>query len=86
MTFPRRSLTTMNCLGATYLENDRCQFVVWAPFAGRVDVRIVRSQEAASRGAPRSVAQNGPDRLIPLERAERGYHWGVADGVQPGAL
>jgi maltooligosyltrehalose trehalohydrolase len=57
-------------LGAIYLGNGRCSFRVWAPRAEEVEVRIVAPEE----------------RLIPLQRRERGYHEGVAAGVAPGSL
>jgi len=56
-------------LGATYVGAGKCRFEVWAPEAERVDVHIV---------APR-------DRVAPLERADRGYHAAVVDGVEPGS-
>lgn len=56
-------------IGAVYLGGGRCRFRVWAPFKEKVEIRIV---------SPR-------DRMIPMEREERGY-WSVeADGVEPGA-
>jgi maltooligosyltrehalose trehalohydrolase len=57
-------------LGAMYLGDQRCRFLVWAPRARQVEVRIVAPQE----------------RLIPLQRGERGYHQAVAEGVTPGSL
>jgi maltooligosyltrehalose trehalohydrolase len=57
-------------LGATFLEENRCRFLVYAPFAERVEVRLLSS----------------PDRIAPLERDGRGYHQAVVDGVAPGAL
>jgi maltooligosyltrehalose trehalohydrolase len=56
-------------LGGTYLGGGKCRFEVWAPAAERVEVHII---------APR-------DRVVPLERAPRGYHAGVVDGVEPGS-
>ena len=56
-------------LGATYLENDRCRFLVWAPRAQQVEVRLL----------------GPGDRRIPLKPAERGYHHALADGVRPGS-
>jgi maltooligosyltrehalose trehalohydrolase len=57
-------------LGASYLGEGRCAFVLWAPDAERVEVRIV---------APAG-------RIIPMERGKRGYHHAVARGIAPGAL
>ena len=56
-------------LGATYLAGGKCRFEVWAPAAERVEVHIV---------APR-------DRVFPLERAPRGHHTAIVDGVEPGS-
>lgn len=58
------------CPGAVYLGDGRCRFLVWAPLAGRVAVRIV---------APR-------ERTLLLERKKRGYHHGVFEGIEPGSL
>ena len=57
-------------LGATSLGPEGCRFEVWAPAAEQVEVRLVEPDE----------------RLVALTRAERGYHYGVIDGVIPGAL
>ncbi len=57
-------------LGATYLGDGQCRFLVWAPDAERVQLHFVAPME----------------RLVPLERRERGYHEGVVQGVEPGAL
>lgn len=57
-------------LGATYLGGGRCRFCVWAPFSGIVAVHLL---------AP-------GDRLEHLTRDRRGYHCGVIEGVEPGAL
>jgi maltooligosyltrehalose trehalohydrolase len=57
-------------LGAVCLGDNRCQFLVWAPFAERVEVHILEPQQ----------------RLLPLEKDDRGYHGAVADGIEPGSL
>jgi maltooligosyltrehalose trehalohydrolase len=57
-------------LGAVYLGGGRCQFCVWAPNTRTVEVRLLGS----------------PERLIPLEPRDGGYHAGTADKVTPGAL
>jgi maltooligosyltrehalose trehalohydrolase len=57
-------------LGATYLEDGRCQFHVWAPFAQTVAVHIL---------APR-------ERLVPMDPDEHGYHRATLDGIEPGSL
>ncbi len=55
-------------LGATYLGDDRCRFLAWAPFATEVEIHIVRPVE----------------RLIAMDRGERGYHHATVGGVPPG--
>ncbi len=55
-------------LGATYLGQDRCRFLVWAPRAAKVDVHLVGPD----------------DRYVPLTPVGRGYHQGMVDGVRPG--
>ncbi len=57
-------------LGATYLGDGRGRFLVWAPYAERVEVRLL---------APR-------ERLIPLDKADRGYFAAAAADVEPGSL
>jgi len=55
-------------LGATYLGGNHCQFVVWAPFAQKVEVHIVAPKE----------------RILPLEKGAQGYHHTSVEGVEPG--
>jgi maltooligosyltrehalose trehalohydrolase len=55
-------------LGATYLGEGRCHFLVWAPRAGKVELRVVGPS----------------DRTVQMERQERGYHQVLAEGVAPG--
>lgn len=57
-------------LGPTLLGEGRCRFCVWAPFTNSVEVHLLSPQE----------------RLEPLVRDRHGYHCGVLDGVEPGAL
>jgi maltooligosyltrehalose trehalohydrolase len=57
-------------LGASFLGNGRCRFLVYAPLADRVEVRIL---------SPRAQARS-------LSRDERGYHQGVLEDVAPGDL
>ncbi len=54
-------------LGATPMDGG-CTFVVWAPFAERVEVRVPRS----------------PERRVPLQPGERGYHVGLLEDVGAG--
>ncbi|MEE8471137.1 MAG: alpha-amylase family glycosyl hydrolase [Dehalococcoidia bacterium] len=57
-------------LGATCLGDGRCQFLVWAPLAQRVEVNIVKPQE----------------RLAALKRDKRGYHHSLLENVEAGSL
>ncbi len=57
-------------LGATPLPDGRCRFLVFAPSAETVDVRLLSPRE----------------RVVRLEREDRGYHHGIAEGVEAGAL
>ena len=55
-------------LGATYLGEGRCHFLVWAPRAAKVEVHVVGPS----------------DRTVVMERQEHGYHQLLAEGVPPG--
>lgn len=57
-------------LGATYLGNGRCQFIVWAPVIQKVEVHIVSPKEL----------------IVPLVRDVQGYHQAIVEGVEPGCL
>ncbi|MBC7326420.1 MAG: malto-oligosyltrehalose trehalohydrolase, partial [Moorella sp. (in: Bacteria)] len=57
-------------LGATCLGEGRCRFRLWAPLAHSVAVHIVAPAE----------------KLVPLNRGERGYYHGEVTGVEPGSL
>jgi maltooligosyltrehalose trehalohydrolase len=63
-------MNTENHLGATYLLDRRCQFLVWAPLIQKMDVHIVSPKE----------------RILPLERNARGYHQAIVDNLEPGSL
>jgi malto-oligosyltrehalose trehalohydrolase len=56
-------------LGAIPQGANRCGFRVWAPRASKVEVHLI----------------SPIDRLMPLQRDERGYHSGVVDDVPCGA-
>ena len=56
-------------LGASPLPDIRCRFLVFAPSAGTVEVRLLSPGE----------------RVVLLERDDLGYHHGVVDGVKAGA-
>lgn len=61
-------------LGAVWSPDGMCKFLLWAPQAKKVDLRISDAR------APRKY------RAIPLEALERGYFFGVAKAVNPDAL
>jgi maltooligosyltrehalose trehalohydrolase len=54
-------------LGATFLADSRCRFLVWAPLAQAVDLRIVSPRE----------------RVVRLEQIGKGYHQIILDGIDP---
>ena len=56
-------------LGATYLGQGRCRFLVWAPKARQVELCLVHPEP----------------RVVPLDALERGYFHAVVEGVEPGA-
>lgn len=55
-------------LGAIYLGENRCEFRVWAPSVPKVEIHILEPEE----------------RILPMERLERGYHRVVVEGAKPG--
>jgi maltooligosyltrehalose trehalohydrolase len=55
-------------IGATYLGNGRCEFVIWAPLLPDVTVRIVSPSE----------------RVIPMTPLPEGYWGTVIEGLSPG--
>jgi len=57
-------------LGSTYLGDRRCGFRVWAPLAKKVEVHLISPQ----------------DWVAPLQNTEGGYHHGLVEGFEPGAL
>jgi maltooligosyltrehalose trehalohydrolase len=71
-------------LGATLLEGSQCQFLVWAPHAKNVEVRILDPRDSFSAATTVQVSNRGGDRLLPLEKRFRGYHAGLVTGVEPG--
>lgn len=56
-------------LGATWLGEGRCRFLVWAPFVERVEVCLTAPEE----------------RKIPLKHSPAGYHEGILEGLNPEA-
>jgi maltooligosyltrehalose trehalohydrolase len=57
-------------LGATRTEDGRCDFLVWAPSASRVEVRLF----------------DDPERIVRLIPEAHGYHQGTVENVKPDAL
>lgn len=58
---------TTQRLGAEYLGEGRCRFLVWAPYADRVEVILLSPREA----------------VVPLTATERGYFYGTVEDVAP---
>jgi maltooligosyltrehalose trehalohydrolase len=71
-------------LGATYLEGSRGQFVVWAPLAERVEVRVFDDRASSSVTGTVFGGSHNSGRLIGLRRTDHGYHEGIAEGIRPG--
>ena len=64
----------LNCskpagLGSRWLGPERCEFLVWAPKARKVELRMV---------SPKSA-------LLDMETDGSGYHWTALPGIKPGA-
>jgi len=57
-------------LGANYLGQGQCSFLVWAPKVPTVDVHLISP---------------GPERRVELHPLARGYHGATVEGVEPGA-
>ena len=72
-------------MGATYLQGSRCQFIVWAPLAQRVDVRILDDRGTTVVPESAAGASRNASRLIEMQRTQRGYHEATVDGIQLGA-
>ncbi len=64
-------------IGATFLDDGRCQFLVWAPRAKRIELRLLPS--LSSRG------KQSAERIVAMEPLERGYYRTIADDVDPGS-
>lgn len=56
-------------IGADYLGNGKCEFVVWSPTAEKMEVKIVDGEEG----------------FIPMYRDEEYYWRASADNIKPGA-
>lgn len=59
----------MNSLGATYLGDNRCRFLVWAPKREKVEVHVLAPHE----------------QTVALQPKRRGYFEGVMENVSPGS-
>ena len=57
-------------IGANYLGNGNCEFVVWAPFREKVELKIVST----------------PERLVPMSKDKLGYWRAVLNDVSPDTL
>jgi maltooligosyltrehalose trehalohydrolase len=57
-------------IGAHYLGNERCEFVVWSPLSNSVKLKLVAAEE----------------KIIPLTRDSQGYWRTTVSGVAAGAL
>ncbi len=55
-------------LGATYLENNTIEFLVYAPNVSKLDLHLLDAR----------------DQLIPMQPKEQGYFFGVAEQTAPG--
>jgi maltooligosyltrehalose trehalohydrolase len=60
----------MRKIGARYLSDKKCEFIVWAPLLERLGVSIVTGQSS---------------REIDLQRDESGYFSAIVDDVMPGS-
>ncbi|MEW6001868.1 MAG: malto-oligosyltrehalose trehalohydrolase [Nitrospirota bacterium] len=57
-------------IGANYIGNGTCEFVVWAPFCRSMEVKLLSVEE----------------KIIPMEKDDRGYWSTIADNIFPGTL
>ncbi len=64
-------------IGANYLGNGKCEFIVWAPFVKNVELKIASSADAR---------ETLSSRYIPMKKDESGYWRVIAGGVFPGTL
>lgn len=60
-------------IGAIFLEDGRCRFIVWAPLLKKVELRIF----------PRSGARHDSPLLVPMEKDGLGYWKAVVDDALP---
>lgn len=67
-------------VGANYLGNGRCEFVVWAPLLKKVELQLVPSKNATD---PLNVSKRSI-KPIPMDRDEAGYWRTVVETAFPG--
>ncbi len=70
-------------LGATALGGDRCRFVLWAPYARRIEVLLPGAEEGAFEDGG-AVSEREAGRAVALRPGPRGYFAGEVGGVPPG--
>ncbi len=63
-------------IGANYIGKERCEFVVWAPFLKKVELKII----------PPVLGANHDLSLHIMEKDDNGYWKKVIDDTPPGAL
>jgi maltooligosyltrehalose trehalohydrolase len=56
-------------LGSRWFGPERCEFLVWAPAARKVELRLI---------SPRKTT------LVPMETDDTGYYWAMLPGLKPG--
>ncbi|MFC1939056.1 malto-oligosyltrehalose trehalohydrolase, partial [Chloroflexota bacterium] len=61
-------MNTKSHLGATYLGDNRCRFLVWAPLVPKAYVHVVSPEE----------------QIFPLAKDSKGYHQAIVGGARPG--
>jgi len=64
------AMLSKTSLGPTVLEDGSCSFLVWAPFARKVELQICQPVQ----------------RIVPMEKWERGYFYYSGIDVHPGAI
>src|SRR6201993_3683328 len=62
-------------IGANYLGDKRCEFVVWAPFLEKVVLSIISL-----------TGTNDSPLLIPMDKGYDGYWKKVVENISPGTL